>query len=220
MYLKRYMKKAAKEHIRGVCLDIGSGSSPYKRYLECDRYISVDKKSTQAVTYQENQNEVEADARELPFEDGYADTILLNQVLEHIFEYDKVLSETHRVLNSSGKLVISVPFIFHIHAQPNDYFRFSKYGLEKLLQKHGYKILEFNNNGYFGTAIISIINSFIWQVWNAHPSLKLLRNTLFLLPILSLFFINNLIGLILDSVKLDLFTPNYLLVCQKCNTHE
>jgi len=216
-YLKDSMLICSEKYIKGICVDIGSGNSPYKKYLDVEKYISVDKKETNATTYQENINEVNADAKDLPFENNYADTILLNQVLEHIDDYEKVILETKRVLKLKGKLIVSVPFIYHIHSEPNDYFRFSEYGLKYIFEKYGYKIIDFHYLGYFGTAVISITNSFIWQIWNKNSFMKFLRNTLFLIPILFMFFINNIFGLFLDLFKLKNFCPNYLVIYEKIN---
>jgi SAM-dependent methyltransferase len=216
-YLKKSMLLASKNFIKGICLDIGSGNSPYKRYLNVEEYISIDKRDTNAVSYKKNSNQIDADARDLPFEKEFADTIILNQVLEHIYEYEKVLDEIHRVLKKDGKFVISVPFIYHIHAEPNDYFRFSEYGIKKLLRDKGFKIIQFSYNGYFGTTIFSIINSFIWQVWNKNIYLKLLRNTIFLPFLFVVFFINNMIALLLDLLKAEKFSPNYFIICEKEN---
>lgn len=214
-YLKKSMQMASKKYISGICLDIGSGNSPYKKYLNVDEYISVDNKETQATSYQKNQNEVNADAKDLPFSDKYADSVLLNQVLEHVDDYDAVLSEIHRVLKDDGKFILSVPFIYHIHGEPNDYFRFSEYGIQHILQKHNFKILEFEYQGYVGTTLVSILNSFIWQVWNKNKYTKLLRNIIFLIPILFIFMLNNILGMILDLFKNKKFCPNYFIVCEK-----
>lgn len=214
-YLKESMIEASKKHISGICLDIGSGNSPYRRYLNVDEYISIDKADTQAVSYHKNSNAIDADARDLLLDDNYADTILLNQVLEHIYEYEKVLDEVKRVLKPEGKFIISVPFVYHIHAEPNDYFRFSEYGIKKLLKEKGFNIIDFKYNGYIGTLLFSIINSFLWQFWNRNILLKFLRNTIFLLPLLSIFLINNIIALVLDKIKDPKFSPNYFIVCEK-----
>jgi len=213
-YLKKYMLKASK-YSKGITIDIGSGNSPYKKYLNVDKYISVDKKTTSAVTYQNNQNEIDADAKNLPFKDNYADTILLNQVLEHIDDYEKVLSEIYRVLKPNGIFIISVPFIYNIHSEPNDYFRFSEYGLKYLLKKHNFKIEKFYYLGYIGTTLISIWNNFLWQVWNKNCFLKLLRNTIFLIPLFIIISINNIVGLCLDLFKHKKFCPNYLVIGEK-----
>jgi SAM-dependent methyltransferase len=214
-YLKKAMIYTSKKYISGICIDIGSGNSPYKKYLNVSKYISIDKKDTNATTYKDNSNEINADARELPIENNYADTVLLNQVLEHIYEYDQVIKEIYRILKKDGKFIISVPFIYHIHSEPNDFFRFSEYGIKKLLEENKFKILEFKYNGYFGTTIFSIINSFLWQVWNKNLFFKFLRNTIFLIPLFIIFLLNNILGLLLDKIKSPKFSPNYFIICEK-----
>jgi 2-polyprenyl-3-methyl-5-hydroxy-6-metoxy-1,4-benzoquinol methylase len=45
----------------------------------------------------------------IPYNDGYFDTVLASEVIEHIFDTDKFLSEVYRVLRPSGTLIISTP---------------------------------------------------------------------------------------------------------------
>jgi SAM-dependent methyltransferase len=51
------------------------------------------------------------DGQRLPFPDGSFDFVCCNQVLEHIFETEKLVREFRRVLSSHGLCVISVPNI-------------------------------------------------------------------------------------------------------------
>lgn len=49
------------------------------------------------------------DGQPLPFPDGSFDFLSCNQVLEHIFETEKLVREFRRVLRSEGLCIISVP---------------------------------------------------------------------------------------------------------------
>jgi ubiquinone/menaquinone biosynthesis C-methylase UbiE len=49
------------------------------------------------------------DGRELPLADGAFDFVCCNQVLEHIFETEKLVREFRRVISPSGLCIISVP---------------------------------------------------------------------------------------------------------------
>jgi SAM-dependent methyltransferase len=49
------------------------------------------------------------DAHLLPFENGSFDSVVLTEVLEHVYSPYRVLEEVHRVLAPSGKLILSVP---------------------------------------------------------------------------------------------------------------
>ena len=52
---------------------------------------------------------LDADARALPFNDREFDAIICREVLEHIPDYSRILTEFHRILNPDGVLAISVP---------------------------------------------------------------------------------------------------------------
>ena len=45
-----------------------------------------------------------------PFEDGYSDTVVLDNTLEHLNEPMKVLEEVNRILKDGGECIISVPY--------------------------------------------------------------------------------------------------------------
>lgn len=118
------------------------------------------------------------------------------------------MNEIKRVLKLNGILILSVPFIYQAHATPYD-FRFSEYGLKKICEDNNFEILEFHYQGYFGTTIFSIINGFIWELFSKK---KWIRNTIGLPIIIVIFIINNIIGLLLDQIKLKNFTPNFWLI--------
>ncbi len=74
----------------------------------------------------------------LPFADASYDGALLINVLEHIFEYRQLLTETARILKPGGKAVIVVPFLFPVHPSPEDYHRYTAAALEKALVVSGF----------------------------------------------------------------------------------
>lgn len=82
-----------------------------------------------------------ADAADLPFKDGSIDMIIFKNVLEHVPNPNRVLSEIERVLKKGGTLYVKIPFLQPFHAVPDDYSRYTKSGF-KLLFKN-YKELEF-----------------------------------------------------------------------------
>ena len=212
-WLKKSMQKPVK-YIKGICVDIGSGHSPYKEMIlpYVDKYIAIDKKETHQVMFKSSKEEyLEGDVKK-PFNDNSIDCVVFTQVLEHIDEPFRALDEIKRVLKKEGILILSVPFIYQAHAIPYDYFRFSEYALKKIMRKYNFEIIELHYQGYFGTTIISIINGFIWTLASKN---KTIRNFI-LLPILMIIFsVNNIIGLLLDKIKLKEFTPNFWIIGKK-----
>ena len=133
------------------------------------------------------------------------DNVLLFNVLEHLPEYKLAFSEIYRIIKKGGNFIGSVPFIYQIHAAPNDYFRFSKQFFELNLKKYKFKQIKVKALG-FGpfTASYSLL----------YPYLKYL-------PLLSQ--ISLLLAYILDSliqvfVKTDLkeiFPLGYFFIAKK-----
>ena len=79
--------------------------------------------------------DIVADAHHLPFKDGEFEVILSTETLEHVKDPFQVEREIRRVTASGGVLILSTRFVFPIHDLPNDYWRFSKYGLRELFKE-------------------------------------------------------------------------------------
>jgi len=146
----------------GRVVDLGCGSAPYKDLIlqTAEQYIGVDWKNSM---HDQSNVDVFADlTKHLPFDDAYADTVISFYVIEHLPEPDLFLSECNRILQPGGMLCMTVPFLWHIHEKPYDYFRYTHYGLRYLLDKNG-----------FSDIIIKAETGF-WQMWclsfNYHTS--------------------------------------------------
>jgi predicted SAM-dependent methyltransferase len=77
-----------------------------------------------------------ADAEDLSvvFADGEFDVVVCLSVLEHTAHPERVIGECWRILKESGMLVLSVPFLMPLHQTPEDYWRFTRYGVEELIR--------------------------------------------------------------------------------------
>ena len=141
--------------IKGRVVDLGCGTAPYKTDIlaKADQYIGVDWENS---LLDQTHVDVFANLSErLPFEDGYADTVVAFQVMEHLPEPGFFLSECHRILRPGGALFLTVPFMWEIHDAPHDYYRYTRYGLEYLLSKAGFCDREVREMaGYWQTSIL------------------------------------------------------------------
>lgn len=86
--------------------------------------------------------DVVASVYDLPFESESFDVVLCLSVLEHVEHPRDGIKEMRRVLKKGGTILVSVPFLFPIHDSPNDYWRFTKYGLRKLFIDWDIKVLQ------------------------------------------------------------------------------
>jgi SAM-dependent methyltransferase len=126
------------KYANGVVLDLGAGRD-YLRdsYSHLSTYwISMDYDIRSATI------DVQGDGQFLPFPDNLFDTIISIDVLEHVEDPVKFISEIYRVLKPSGKTILSTPFFFWLHEEPHDYYRFSRYGLKTIFEKNSFKVID------------------------------------------------------------------------------
>jgi SAM-dependent methyltransferase len=139
--------------IKGRVVDLGCGTAPYKEDIlkVADDYIGVDWENSF-----HDQSKVDVFAhlsKRLPFSDEYAGTVVSFQVMEHLAEPEWFLKECHRILKHGGGIFFTVPFMWHVHEAPHDYYRYTRFGLTYLLEKAGFVDIKITENTGF------------WQTW-------------------------------------------------------
>lgn len=123
--IERQLKRLRHESI-DVLLDIGAKYSPYKSSLPCRTYMTLDIDPA-------TRPDILSDVHEVEWESNYFDAILATEVLEHLYDPQRAINQFWRLLKPGGICIISVPFIYHYHPDPYDYFRYTKDGLLHLL---------------------------------------------------------------------------------------
>lgn len=143
-------------HASGKILDLGAGFGTYRAVLKRrgDLYVGADTQLYNMTL------DILADGRQLPFAADEFDTIFCSQVLEHTPEPWQLLHEAYRVLCPGGVLILSVPHLSYIHAAPEDYYRYTNYGLIFLLQQAGFEWIEVQPAG----GIFSLVGGMLQSV--------------------------------------------------------
>lgn len=137
----RELKAFSSIYLKERLIDIGCGTKPYAVLLSpyVREHMGVDHEDS---LHSKDNVDLIGTAYQIPVPDESFDSALCTAVLEHLEEPEQALSECYRVLKSGGVAIYSVPFIWHLHEEPRDFYRFSKYGLEYLFKKTGFEILE------------------------------------------------------------------------------
>lgn len=143
--VEHFVGKSAKKMKDGSkVLDAGAGPCPYKLFFSHCNYEATD------FTDPHKLMDFTCSLDNIPRKSNYYDAILSTEVLEHVEYPQKVMAEFHRILKKNGKLFFTVPQGWMLHQEPYNYYYFTKYGLESMLKKEGFKKFTITpKGGYF-----------------------------------------------------------------------
>lgn len=117
------------ERVRGRVLIVGAGKEPYKELLRSADSVLV----TDVGELHAGLDHI-ADVHELSYQDDSFDCVLAIEVFEHLRSPALAAAELYRVLKPGGKVIVTIPFMFRVHADPHDYQRLTQGGLEVLFE--------------------------------------------------------------------------------------
>jgi SAM-dependent methyltransferase len=170
-------------NIDGKILDVGCGQKPYAALFKSSEYIGLE------IDTPENRRTKKADCfydgSRFPFSDQEFDSVVVNEVFEHVFNPVEFLMEIKRVLKPGGMLLMTVPFCWDEHEQPHDYARYSSFGLMATVEKQGFTVIEHRKSMNDIRAIFQLLNGYIYKktfasVTNSY--LGLLANLVLIAP--------------------------------------
>jgi SAM-dependent methyltransferase len=127
--------------IKGRILDVGCGEKPYSNLFAATEYIGIDIEHS-GHDHKHSNIDIFYNGIQIPFEDNSFDSIVCFEVLEHVFEPEKIILEMYRVLKPGGKIMITTPFIWNEHEIPYDYGRYTYFGLKYMFAKNGFTIIK------------------------------------------------------------------------------
>lgn len=155
--LAKYYEKMIRAHAKGSLLDLGCGNVPLfgvysgnVNEITCVDWPNSYSKSPHI--------DLECDLNDiLPLPNESFDTILITDVLEHIYNPHILWSEMSRILKPNGKILMGIPFLFNLHEEPYDYFRYSEFAIKMFCDKNSLQILSIVSIGGTPEVIINLI---------------------------------------------------------------
>ena len=116
----------------------------------------------------------------LPLCDDSFDTVLLSDVLEHIYDPFALTHEIHRVLNTGGTLIGNTPFLYRVHEAPDDFFRYTEHALSRMLSDAGFRDAKIIPIGDEFDVIVDILGKVIVAVPGlGHTTARVLQRAWF-----------------------------------------
>nr|WP_172834073.1 class I SAM-dependent methyltransferase [Nitrospira japonica] len=141
-------------------LDLGGHRPPRRGRFDIDRYGLSVRSANISVS---RRPDVQTDASRLPFLTESFDAIICSELLEHVPEPLPVLREVHRTLRPHGVLLMSVPFLFHIHADPHDYGRYTDQYWKENLDRIGFRDVVIEKQGLFWSVIVDMMRGWLCE---------------------------------------------------------
>jgi SAM-dependent methyltransferase len=139
--VQKELRNLGQTYISGRLLDIGCGTKPYEKLFADfnSEHIGVDHPGT---LHGKSKIDVLGSAYNIPFMGDSFNSVICTATLEHLEEPEIALHECFRVLKPNSYAIYTIPFIWHIHEEPRDFFRYSKFGIDYLFKKAGFNIIE------------------------------------------------------------------------------
>jgi SAM-dependent methyltransferase len=188
--------KSFSTKINGDVLDFGCGSMPYLNlFKNVKTYIGCEIKNSGY----KNESNIENDFYDgtiLPYKYSSFDAVVSFEVFEHVFNLPEILLEINRVLKPNGYLLATTPFCWGEHEVPNDFARYTSYGIAHLLKQSGFEVIELNRTSTYTLAIFQTIINYIYHT-------LIPDNKLFYLFQLTIIFPLTAIALFINAIMPD-----------------
>lgn len=126
--------------------------------------------------------QIVADAHCIPFPSDHFHGVIVQAVLEHVLEPERVVSEIHRVLQDRGAVYAETPFMQHVHEGAYDFYRYTESG-HRYLFRH----FELTKSGALagaGTQLLWSIDFFFRALFRSRTVGKLFKLAFFWLQYL------------------------------------
>lgn len=148
-----------KHYYKGVVLDIGGRDRGkfQKPKDKVEKWIFADveeKHNPDIVLDVENMDKFGTES---------IDVINATELFEHVENPEKGLRECYRVLKKDGVIILSVPFLHPIHADPFDFQRWTEGKWRKVLEEIGFEIEKFEIMGRYFTVMMDMKKALIKQ---------------------------------------------------------
>tara|TARA_B100000242_G_C42913298_1_gene423460 strand:- start:36 stop:815 length:780 start_codon:yes stop_codon:yes gene_type:complete len=75
------------------------------------------------------------------------DLIVIPNLMHHVFNQEKIIKSSYKLLNPNGKLYIFEPTIRELHQIPNDYIRWTPFGLNKIAESNNFRLISQKETG-------------------------------------------------------------------------
>jgi SAM-dependent methyltransferase len=157
-----------------LILDVGGrkskkrGQFNIEKYALNVKYVNLDEKA---------KPDCLCDIADIAVKDNTFDGVVCSEVIEHVPDPKAVLKEINRVLKPGGILLLCAPFMFKIHADPQDYGRYTDFFYRFTLKEMGFEDIYIEKQGLFWSVLANMIKLFAYEMLKENkPQNRLIRS--------------------------------------------
>jgi SAM-dependent methyltransferase len=125
--------------MHGLGLDLGAGIGEFVAFRPNTIGVEINFKNV-SLCKSKGLDVRQMDIDLLPFNDNQFDSIIMDNVLEHIENPKPILSEIDRTLKKNGVLIVGVPGVLGYKADPDHKIFYSKEDLKTMFVIQGYMV--------------------------------------------------------------------------------
>ena len=118
------------------------------------------------------------DITNIPENNNTFDAIILSEVLEHLKNPKEVIKEAYRLLKMDGVLFICTPFMFPIHPDSFDYYRYTDYWYKETLSSIGFEVSKIEKQGNYFGVLANMLKLFVIELSDSNWFRKKTRKLL------------------------------------------
>lgn len=107
---------------------------------DCD-FVGVDMQPGEGVDVVGNAMDCDFLDGVVAFDEKPPQSVILSEVLEHCGNPELLMDNVVQYLPTDAHVLITVPFAFHVHGFPEDYWRFTPEGLRILMERVGLEVV-------------------------------------------------------------------------------
>ncbi len=137
----------------GDVLDFGGGDkSRYSNLINCNSYKSINIDHSIEPTWLVKAGDP------IPCNYNTFDTVISLNTFEHIYEPREIIEQLYKTIKPGGVMLITTPFLFPIHAHPDDFFRPTPSWFRQTLNSCGFRQIYITPLGWGPFSAASVVS--------------------------------------------------------------